>query len=577
MIKQTVICFLLYCGAGFSTNTTHRENELPFGTVEQFHVTVRSSLSSIHVGTITAAIIRITFPNHPKIFLNPSNIETSSLHGLTQLICNDDSTTGGRYQLFESIRLESPSSASHSFHGTLPRRLLPLPFKKKKSSHYDDDHHQKGNDKIDNNTRDPFANLLLQTATNFQQNHNEYAMIFPLKAIQTVVTTKNGTTKSSISQTLTMKELISKCQVRFVHPANQILSTTTSNSPIVMNNFVGDVKLTHIDHFRYNAESTKHCQAAQVYGNARKNLINRANHLSRAYGFLPTDGKTCIPMPSKIKPPSKPTHNSSKKKKSIKDVDTSSLNTEFAELFVDGEEDMANAMTAMIDLGLPQLGGVIMGPIQEPAQDFAKTAGGSMADKSEGQMEGQGSGTIEQAMTEQITGFLSRGLKSRLTETLVPPLKETVVASVTSSTTQLFQLSLTKILTKNLQKPLVDQITQITANHITKHLDSLIPEHTARLLAKELNHMLARSIPHSVVPSLVHTLTHSPLQDYYCFYCYHHKTYCQYCHYAPQQMYYASYYTGFYSTYYGDYYGDYALRQRSAEDLTKKKQKEDDK
>ena len=65
------------------------------------------------------------------------------------------------------------------------------------------------------------------------------------------------------------------------------------------------------------------------------------------------------------------------------------------------------------------------------------------------------------------------------------------------------------------------------------------------------------------------------MQDYYCYYCYHHKTYCQYCNYAPSQMYYAEYYTGYYSTYYSDYYGDYALRQRSAEDMTRKKEQED--
>ena len=52
----------------------------------------------------------------------------------------------------------------------------------------------------------------------------------------------------------------------------------------------------------------------------------------------------------------------------------------------------------------------------------------------------------------------------------------------------------------------------------------------------------------------MHTLTHNPLQDYYCYYCFHHKVYCQYCHYAPSQLYYAMFYTGYYSQYYTNYY-----------------------
>lgn len=30
------------------------------------------------------------------------------------------------------------------------------------------------------------------------------------------------------------------------------------------------------------------------------------------------------------------------------------------------------------------------------------------------------------------------------------------------------------------------------------------------------------------VPALVHTISHSPMQDYYCYYCFHFKAYCQY-------------------------------------------------
>ena len=83
----------------------------------------------------------------------------------------------------------------------------------------------------------------------------------------------------------------------------------------------------------------------------------------------------------------------------------------------------------------------------------------------------------------------------------------------------------------------------------------------------------------------MHVLTHSPLQDYYCYYCAKHKVrvvvmpggklfvaqyranssraslscqaYCAYCHAAPQQLYYASQYSSYYATYFATFYAKY--------------------
>jgi hypothetical protein len=564
--KKALIMFIVLLALFISQATSPPPPpQRPYGTVEQFHVTVRKQ-PSLHVATITAAIIRITFPNHPKITITPT--DSTSLHGLTQLICNDH-TNGGRYQLYESTPVtRSPNSSpdpSNTHHGTFPRRLLPMWHNKETNT----------------DTIDPLANLLLRTALHHAHKPNEHVLLFPLKAIQTVVAVQNGTqSSSSLTQTMSLTEL-SNCNIRFVHPLNQL-----TNTSMVMNDFVGDVPLstnrsntttpttTATPTTPTTAKTTvqKACRAAVQYTKVRQTLINKANRLSKRVGFLPTDQDTCVAMPRRHKPK----HSTQTiKKPMVHSEGLTSLAETAAELFVDGEQDMAHAMTSLAKIGVPELGGVLMIPMKDIAKDFAQLAAGDMADSTTGVMEGTSAGQVDQSLTEQITGLLSRGLKSRLTETLVPPLKETVVTSVTSSTTQLFQLSLTKILTQRLEKPLMEKITQKSTNHMTSHLDTLIPEHTARLLAKDLNHMLSRSIPHSVVPALVHTLTHSPMQDYYCYYCYHHKTYCQYCNYAPSQMYYAEYYTGYYSTYYSDYYGDYALRQRSAEDMTRKKEQED--
>jgi hypothetical protein len=556
------------------TSTTHL---LPVGTVEQFHVTVK--VPSVQIAKITAAKIRIIFP-HP-IVLQP--IGTSSLQGLTQLIC-DQHASGGQYQLYESS-IVSPRTR---YHGSLPRRLLPV---WETSSHVDLD-------------VDPFANFLLQTATG-QRKKNEYIAIFPLSAIQTVITAGNGTTSASRAQTMELDDL-TECFVRFVHPHAQIV-----DSPISIG-FVGDIRLSVVANNNSSttmpipmddavasteagtrANSIAACAAATKYTQVREKLIHKSNRMSKIVGFLP-DGyhsnneRVCVPMPSRLR------KKYAKEKKATATIgandddnipggiDSSmtsnqgltSLAETAAELFVHGEEGMAHAMRSLAKIGVPELGGLLMVPLKDVGKDFSQLAAGDMADSTTGVMQGTSAGQVDQSMTEQITGLLSRGLKARLTETLVPPLKQTIVASVSSSTTQLFQLSLTKVLTKRLERPLMEAITEKCTKLMPKHLDMLLPAHMARLLSKDLNHLLSRSVPHSLVPALVHTLTHSPMQDYYCFYCYHHKTYCQFCNYAPSQTYYAEFYTGFYSTYYGDYYMDNALRQLSAQDLTRKMEKD---
>lgn len=42
-------------------------------------------------------------------------------------------------------------------------------------------------------------------------------------------------------------------------------------------------------------------------------------------------------------------------------------------------------------------------------------------------------------------------------------------------------------------------------------------------VSESLVHILSRSIPHSVVGALTHSLTHSPLTDYYCYYCFKYE------------------------------------------------------
>ena len=50
----------------------------------------------------------------------------------------------------------------------------------------------------------------------------------------------------------------------------------------------------------------------------------------------------------------------------------------------------------------------------------------------------------------------------------------------------------------------------------------------------------ARSNDNAVaVSTLTQTISHSPMQDYFCYYCETHKLYCAYCNVAPSRLYYS--------------------------------------
>ncbi len=101
---------------------------------------------------------------------------------------------------------------------------------------------------------------------------------------------------------------------------------------------------------------------------------------------------------------------------------------------------------------------------------------------------------------------------------------------------------------------LADSTYEAVAKGVPKLVNDIIPLHFALDIQRRAASILAKSLSHATVPALVHSLTHSPLQDYYCYFCFHQKLYCQYCNYSPQQLYYSLYYTGYYSNYYSDYF-----------------------
>ena len=585
--------------AGPKKGTSIKEAQ-PEGTFELFRVAVslsdESSENSSPLTSIRAAIIRVKFPRpfcNFSYYRMKSNAsmgnfckDSGCTQGLTRLVCNNSEVRRTSFRIFESVRISKREK-------TL-RRLLPLGSPIKNSSRYRET-----------------IRMLLESAEAIVGQPvagpekgclQDYIAVLPLDSLQKVVTNSYPDVHMSRRQTISASSL-DQCTLRFLMPEEQILK-----HPIELRqdergggstrriSFVGEVPLSKEN----KTGSFVNCEGDQISKNAvdsaqtvlnfakhRKDIIARASRIwedtmgiTRQNHSEPMNPSGCVRMPSKQMsvPDIIKLEN---QQKTHPGVETSpgvmSLAETAAKLFVEGEEGMAHTMTSLVSIGMlsPDLGGVIMGPTKDIAKDFSQMAAGTMADQAAGVSEAKSAGQVDQAMTEQITQLLSRGLKSHLTESLATPLKETITASVSGSTTQSFQSSLSRILTRDLRRPLMEQITEHCTKKLPSYIDEKISTQTARLLIRDVNHLLTRSLPHALVPALVHTLTHSPLQDYYCYYCFHHKVFCQYCTYAPQQLYYAMYYAGYYSTFYGDYFGDHVMRQLSADMLQKRKMREE--
>eukprot|EP00943_MAST-04B_sp_MAST-4B-sp1_P002719 g2719.t1 len=154
--------------------------------------------------------------------------------------------------------------------------------------------------------------------------------------------------------------------------------------------------------------------------------------------------------------------------------------------------------------------------------------------------------TMQHLLAPMIGGMLPEKVMSAVHEQLPDSLIEAVTAALNEI--------VPGMITENLAPVLVTSLTKSLSQSIGVSATKEMGEHLSRKSANTLTTILGKSLTHSIVPTLLHTMSHNPLQDYYCYYCHTHKTYCQYCNYAPSQLYYAMYYAGFYSTYYTNYY-----------------------
>lgn len=149
---------------------------------------------------------------------------------------------------------------------------------------------------------------------------------------------------------------------------------------------------------------------------------------------------------------------------------------------------------------------------------------------------------VTESLAEQLRDYLANGL-----DACVAPGGEGVCVPSHSALTQPSPC-------RRLTQPLATSLTHSLVPVILPVAEEMMGHLTTELLTPPLTHTLSRSLAQSVVPALAYTVSHNPLQDYYCFYCFKHKAYCQYCHFSPSQVYYAQYYASYYAPYYGAFY-----------------------
>lgn len=203
---------------------------------------------------------------------------------------------------------------------------------------------------------------------------------------------------------------------------------------------------------------------------------------------------------------------------------------------------------------LDAVGGIV-DPIVTPAIDSAAGPITDIVSDTMGEMiETLGTPSMSVGVQFNMASELPPCLEKEVTASLMPALLEGLADACTEGISQDVGQKISKILVTTIPPKVKNEVVIPVVSGAVDNIMGNTPTKTVNLLTYPLISILSRSLIQAIVPALSQTVTHNPLQDYYCFYCFKFKAYCQYCNYAPQQLYYQQYYAGFYSSYYAQYY-----------------------
>jgi hypothetical protein len=214
--------------------------------------------------------------------------------------------------------------------------------------------------------------------------------------------------------------------------------------------------------------------------------------------------------------------------------------------------------------------GEIVKPTVEPLlKDLTPTVTGVMGSTMTFALSSGLGETVEAGLGDLIPMELARKVAAPIQRQLVPTVTEMVTDEVPAAVADNIKTYLDYELTPRITEHLTKRLDHTVVKKMEDAINEAVPPELDEIIIKELGHMLTRSLTHSIVPSVLHTLTHSPMSDYFCYYCFHQDEYCDYCTYSPSQyynsMFYSGYYTSWYSHYYSNYFGDILVVERSDE------------
>jgi len=296
--------------------------------------------------------------------------------------------------------------------------------------------------------------------------------------------------------------------VSLAHGGNQDLCMPTGDPNSV----------TSLISFTQQTEQTIHEMSTDLNG-------NRSTQFDGA--FAAEGNESCAPLPEEL---------------FHVDGVTSFLQMGVAKVTGDTEEKLPGLM-------LPTMIGIML-PIQKL---LASLFGHSVEEK----MHSSGGMEIREGLLKDVVETLAPKVITGVSKGIVPELMASVPETVSESLAEILQTYLIEDLREREESTFGASLSVALGEVLAKNSAPEEGRLVAQRVSLSLVHTLTRSLAHTVVPALSQTLSHSPMQDYYCYYCFHKKTYCQYCSYAPAQLYYSMFYAGFYSTYYGDYYSNY--------------------
>ena len=140
---------------------------------------------------------------------------------------------------------------------------------------------------------------------------------------------------------------------------------------------------------------------------------------------------------------------------------------------------------------------------------------------------------------------------------LVPALTETVTDYMTND----MQAEMQRLVTPDVVPQITNRVTTEISDEVTRRVANRFEPMGSQHLANRISHdfgILGTNMLSAILTSaLTQAFSHSPMQDYYCYYCSEFKMYCSYCQVAPTRLYYSVYYANYYSTYYSHYFTSY--------------------